>query len=93
MTLNDVFQDHVHLMQLRPLYARFESIGVTFFSNRLGGGAVRKCSNYHQNSDGIGFLFIFDLFPYQDWDSQPFIEGAQPNIGGGGGGLGSPKYI
>ena len=66
------------------------SKGVTFpKSIGVGGGggaAGEKCSRYHQNSDGNGFLFKFDPSDFQHWGLNPIIGGClSPALGGGGG--------
>ena len=44
------------------------------------GAADEKWPRYHQNPDGIGFLFKFDHFSYQHWE----VRGLSPTLGGSG---------
>ena len=53
-----------------------------FFSNRLGGPEDEKCPRYHQNPDGIGFLFKFDPFSCQHWGVRPTLGGSVQHSGG-----------
>ena len=73
-----------------PVTLSVASIGVTF-PNRLGSLREKRCSRYHQNSDEIGFIFIFDPFSYTHWGPVHHL-GAQPNVGGWGSRALSKRY-